>query len=270
MAYNDKTPLQKAEYANETKEQLVTSLKSKGFDIKEDNSFREIAGIVADNTTIVDTKDADALASNIDKDKTAYINGTKITGTSEKVDTSDATAARDNIEQYTTAYVNGVKVSGSLQTLKTSSSQYLSFSSVGGARDSEFTARFKNTTKRILYNTAELRCIVPTDKVANAYNLTADKLVSGNKILGIEGTATELKGQTKTVTPTTSQQTITPDTNYNGITEVTINAVDNTIDSNIVAGNIKSGVSILGIAGTYETDLTELEALASDILGETT
>ena len=58
-----------------------------------------------------------------------------------------------------------------------------------------------------------------------------------------------IKAQTKTIVPTTSQQIVTPDQSYNALSSVTVNAVDNTIDSNIVAENIKDGVSILGING---------------------
>ena len=54
------------------------------------------------------------------------------------------------------------------------------------------------------------------------------------------------------VTPTTSSQTITPTSGYVGFDEVTVSAVTNDIDSNITAGNIKSGVNILGVTGDYE------------------
>ena len=57
--------------------------------------------------------------------------------------------------------------------------------------------------------------------------------------------------QAKTVTPATSQQVITPDNNYQGLSQVTVSAVTSAIDSDIVAGNIKSGVNILGVVGTY-------------------
>lgn len=58
--------------------------------------------------------------------------------------------------------------------------------------------------------------------------------------------------QAKTATPTTSQQVITPDYNYQGLSQVTVSAVTSAIDADIVAGNIKSGVNILGVTGTYE------------------
>jgi len=54
------------------------------------------------------------------------------------------------------------------------------------------------------------------------------------------------------VTPTTSSQTITPESGYVGFDEVTVSAVTNDIDSNITASNIRSGVNILGVTGDYE------------------
>lgn len=57
--------------------------------------------------------------------------------------------------------------------------------------------------------------------------------------------------QNKTVTPTTSQQSVTADSGYDGLGTVTVSAVTSSIDSNIAAGNIKSGVSILGVTGSY-------------------
>lgn len=56
--------------------------------------------------------------------------------------------------------------------------------------------------------------------------------------------------QNKTVDPSTSKQTITADTGKT-LGTVTVNAVTAAIDENIVAGNIKSGVTILGVTGSY-------------------
>ena len=53
------------------------------------------------------------------------------------------------------------------------------------------------------------------------------------------------------VTPTTSEQEITA-TSGKTLRKVTVAAVTAAIDSNIVAGNIKSGVTILGVEGTYD------------------
>lgn len=59
--------------------------------------------------------------------------------------------------------------------------------------------------------------------------------------------------QTKTVSPTISQQVVQPDSGYDGLSRVTVNAVTAAIDNNIVASNIKSGVSILGVTGSLPT-----------------
>lgn len=63
------------------------------------------------------------------------------------------------------------------------------------------------------------------------------------------------------VTPTTSLQTFTAVDQYHGYSPITVQAVTADIDSNIVAGNIKSGVSILGVTGT----LTELKGQTKTI-----
>lgn len=82
--------------------------------------------------------------------------------------------------------------------------------------------------------------------------LLPGNLKSGVTCLGVTGTLTELKGETKTITPTTSQQTITPSSGKNGITQATVEAVTNSIDANITSGNIKKDVTILGVTGSYE------------------
>ncbi len=62
--------------------------------------------------TAVDTTDADAVASDIYLNKTAYVNGVKLTGTSNAIDTTDADAAATDIATGKTAYVQGAKVTG--------------------------------------------------------------------------------------------------------------------------------------------------------------
>ena len=55
----------------------------------------------------------------------------------------------------------------------------------------------------------------------------------------------------ESVTPTTAEQTITAGEGYDGLGTVTVAAVTSAIDANIVAGNIKDGVTILGVTGNY-------------------
>lgn len=108
----------------------------------------------------------------------------------------------------------------------------------------------------------------------------------GSEKVSIFAGAGAAQMQEKSVTPTESQQTVTPDTGYDGLTKVTVVAVSSTYigskvtkksaqtytpgtsdqtigsgqylsgtqtikgDSNLVAGNIRSGVSIFGVTGT--------------------
>ena len=59
--------------------------------------------------------------------------------------------------------------------------------------------------------------------------------------------------QNRTVDASTAQiQVSRTSSSYYGLRTVTINAVTSSIDSNIQAGNIKDGVTILGVTGTYE------------------
>lgn len=84
-------------------------------------------------------------------------------------------------------------------------------------------------------------------------DIVAGNIKSGINILGVVGTydGGTPSLQTKSVNPTTSQQVVEPDTGYDGLSAVTVGAVTSSIDSNIQAGNIKSGVNILGVNGTY-------------------
>ena len=61
------------------------------------------------------------------------------------------------------------------------------------------------------------------------------------------------------VTPSTSEQEITASGTVDGYSPITVSAVTASIDENIVAENIKSGVTILGVEGTYTGEVTPPE-----------
>lgn len=133
-----------------------------------------------------------------------------------------------------------------------------------------------------------------TQTIKGDSNLTAANIKSGVKIFNVTGSyAGSSSGgntpnlQAKTVTPSESTQTVSPDSGYDGLSKVTVNAISSTYigsdvtkknaatyipkttdqsiasgqylsgtqtikgDANLVAGNIKSGVNIFGVTGTY-------------------
>ena len=94
--------------------------------------------------------------------------------------------------------------------------------------------------------------IRPVDSSIDS-NLKSSNIKEGVSIFGVSGSVKELNGAEAYVSPSTELQVILPKTSEgkNAITRVTINPVDNTIDNNITSDNIKQGVSILGVEGTY-------------------
>lgn len=122
-------------------------------------------------------------------------------------------------------------------------------------------------------------------------NLIASNIKKGVTIFNVTGSYNEATGdptlQSKTVSPSESTQTVSPDNGYDGLSKVTVNAISSTYigsdvtkksaatyipkttdqsiasgqylsgtqtikgDANLVAGNIKSGVNIFGVTGTY-------------------
>lgn len=60
--------------------------------------------------------------------------------------------------------------------------------------------------------------------------------------------------QTKTIGPSTATITYVPSDGYNAMSSITVNKVTSSIDNNIKAANIKQGIIILGVTGSFQAD----------------
>lgn len=109
-----------------------------------------------------------------------------------------------------------------------------------------------------LYNDTDIQNIADSIRAKNGSGYTYKVSEISTAINGLE----VLNGETVSITPSTSAQTITPSSGHNGITEVNVAAVTSSIDSNIQAENIKKDVSILGVTGTLNEGITPTGELA--------
>lgn len=215
--------------------------------------------------------------------------------TGSGIDTSDATATASDIVSGKTAYVKGSKITGNVLEV-TDSGTVL----VGDAYYETSRGRFiisaTQPVEDVLYRKgATVSTYVSGSNLgdATAADVVAGKTFTSSHGLKVTGTHQCSSGssspslQSKSVSPSESSQTVTPDSGYDGLSQVTVSAISNTYvgsgvtkksaatytpttsdqtiasgqylngvqtikgDSNLVASNIKSGVSIFGVAGSY-------------------
>lgn len=168
--------------------------------------------IIYGTQTLIDLTADTVTPEKILKDYTAHdASGATITGTCEyDVNSTDANAVVGEVLKDRTFYARGTKLTGTMPNR----------GAVTG----------KITTKDGIYSIEQGyhdgSGTVAIDSTEQAKIIPAN-IKSGVEILGVAGSygGEEITAQTKTVTPTTSIQTVLPDSNYDYLSQVTVNAI---------------------------------------------
>lgn len=186
-----------------------------------DNQY--VNKVVYGGNTLIDLTGDDVTASDVLTGKKFHLpSGAPGVGTCAfDADTSDATAVAAEILLSKTAYKNGEKLTGTMPNNG-------AVSGVIGTVSGQYTVPqgYHDGSGKVGIDATEQSKII------------AGNIKSGVEILGITGTYTgeAITAQSKTVTPSTSQQTITPDLGYDYLSQVTVNAIPYTETDNAAGG----------------------------------
>ena len=149
--------------------------------------------------------------------------GAPITGTCTfDSDTSDDTAAVAEILYNKTAHARGTLLTGTMPNR-------------GGVTGTISDVDGEYTIQQGYHDGSGSVSISSTEQA----KIIATNIREGVEILGVTGTMSrseDVHAQSKTVTPGFSQQTVTPDTGYNYLSQVTVNAIPYTETDNSAGG----------------------------------
>jgi hypothetical protein len=179
--------------------------------------------VVYGGNTLIDLTIDDVSASDVLSGKKFHLpSGEPGTGScTYDADTSDATAVAAEILLNKTAYKAGSKLTG---TMPNNGAVSGTISTVAG----EYTVPqgYHDGSGKVGIDTTEQAKII------------AGNIKSGVEILGVTGTYTGegVTAQSKTATPSTSQQVITPDLGYDYLSQVTVAAIPYTETDNAAGG----------------------------------
>lgn len=183
-----------------------------------------ISKVVYGGQTLIDLTADTVKADKVLKGYTTHgADGEVITGTcTYDANTQDATATEAEILAGKTAYNKGVKVTGKMPNNGAVSGK---ISTKAGAYT--VPQGYHDGSGKVQIDSTEQAKIVP------------ENIRSGVTILGVAGTMSGTegeKGQEKTVTPSTTAQTVLPDTGYTCLTSVTVEAIPYVESENSAGG----------------------------------
>ena len=168
--------------------------------------------IYGGNTLIDLTSDTVTAAAMLSGYKAHDKSGAPITGTcSYDTYTGDANALAAEILSGKTAYVAGSKVVG---TMTNNGAVTATISTASGSYT--IPQGYHDGSGKVALDSTEQEKLIPSN------------IRQGVTILGVEGTMSgqeDVNAQSKTATPSVSQFTVTPDTGYNYLTQVTVASI---------------------------------------------
>ena len=169
--------------------------------------------IIYGGDVLIDLTDATATAADVDSSVYFYgADGIKTKGTSTKdSDTTDANATAAEILATRTAYVNKNKLTGTMPN--------------NGAVDATISDADDVYTVPIGFHDGSGTVQISATEIAKLKNHANIK--NGVTILGETGSYSgeAVNVQSKTVTPTKTSQTVLPDSGYDYLSQVTVNAI---------------------------------------------
>lgn len=183
-----------------------------------------ISKVVYGGNTLIDLTADTVTADKLQKGITAHgADGEPVTGTcTYDADTQDATATAAEILTGKTAYNKGNKVTGTMKN--------------NGAVSGKISTKDGEYTVPQGYHDGSGKVGIDSTEKAK---LTPANIREGVTILGVAGTMSPNEGekaQEKTVTPSTTAQTVVPDTGYTCLSSVTVQAIPYVESDNSAGG----------------------------------